>query len=69
MTVTLTALIYPNVDKPMVIREVGTFVANEEKENGNTVVLKDPVAFSRIVVDPIPLTSGDPIQVIYKLYF
>ena len=71
MSVTLTALIYPNVNKPIVIREVGTFIANYKVDNDGkpTSELENPVAFSRIVVDPIPLTSGDPIQVIYKLYF
>jgi hypothetical protein len=60
MSIKLTAFIYPDPSNPIVIQEVGTFIKIDDDEK---------IAFSRIVVDPIPLTSGDPIQVIYKLYF
>lgn len=64
LSVTLTITIQPEASDPMIIRSVGTCIGPHD---GTTTA--HHTLFSRIVVDPIPLTSGDPITVIYKLYF
>jgi hypothetical protein len=52
--------------QPFTVQELGLFLtvnANTEDEEN------DPIMFSRIVFDPIPVASGDEYEVSYYVYF